>query len=271
MSGAAKQQILEDSHLKFGSMERALDSATGRALAILSAVSAMSGSVSATELAPSLGLPKPTVHRLMLLLERTGHLQRAAGSKRFIVGRAQMEMALQTVTNAAQFSARRLILSNAADEIGGSCHLGTLAGDLIVLVDSVDAGDAGHANGLSGSRSPLYCTASGKLFLSRMPANKRRRLLTASPLEKFTPRTVVDPPVIENELRGIRTSQVGLEDREFLEGFVCVAVPVFDKKGRICATISTHATTESRNLSDIVKLVPALHQASSAITRTLAA
>ncbi|MFZ5555253.1 MAG: hypothetical protein ACOZDY_00795 [Pseudomonadota bacterium] len=33
---------------------------------------------------------------------------------------------------------------------------------------------------------PLHCGASGLLFLSLMPAAKRRRLLTAAPLEKHT-------------------------------------------------------------------------------------
>jgi IclR family acetate operon transcriptional repressor len=269
MSRLHRREKNDEQHLRFGDIERARDSATGRALAILHAISLSDGSVSATELAPRLALPKPTVHRLMLVLERIGYLQREASSKRFIAGPALAHLAMQTLTNSAQFSARRMILSDLADDIHETCHLTTLAGDLLVLVDSVDPDEERHSNGLAGSRYPLYCTASGKLFLSRMPAHKRRRLLTASPLEKLTPRTVVDPPVIEKELRRVRASQVGLEDNEFREGFVCVAVPVFDPTGRMCATVSTHASTKRRNLRQVMELVPALHQVSASITRTL--
>jgi DNA-binding IclR family transcriptional regulator len=260
----------DDPGCEFGDMERARDSATGRALAILNSISATDKSVSAIELAPSLGLPKPTVHRLMQLLERLGYLQREIGSKRFVTGPAMAKLAMQTLMNSTQFAVRRMILRSLARDIRETCHLTALAGNLLVLVDSVDPDEQRLSNGLEGSRYPLYCTASGKVFLSYMPAQKRRRLLTATPLEKLTPRTVIDPPVIEKELKRVRVSRVGLEDNEFREGYICVAVPVFDSRGRMCATVSTHASTKRKNVRQVMGLVPALHQVAASITQTLA-
>jgi len=260
----------DDQLLRFGDLGRARDSATGRALGILYAISSSASSVSATDLAPSIGLPKPTVHRLMMLLEQIGYLRREAGTRRFITGPMLADMALQSLMNSAQLSTRRVILKSLAREIGESCHLTTLAGDLLLMVDSVDPDGEQLANGLAGTRYPLHCTASGKVFLSRMPAGKRRKLLTSSPLEKLTPRTVVDPPTIEQELRRVRISKVGLEDNEYREGFICVAVPVFDPNGRMCATVSTHTVTERRNVRQVMELVPELHRVSASLTQTLA-
>ncbi|HET7876552.1 MAG TPA: helix-turn-helix domain-containing protein, partial [Methylomirabilota bacterium] len=44
--------------------------------------------ISLADLSPALGLPKPTVHRLALLLEQEGLLQKDPLTRRYLVGQA---------------------------------------------------------------------------------------------------------------------------------------------------------------------------------------
>src|ERR1044071_6202040 len=60
---------LESGSMLFAEGGTELGSAAARALAILEVVGCSGEPVSAVELSPRLGLPKPTVHRQMLLLE----------------------------------------------------------------------------------------------------------------------------------------------------------------------------------------------------------
>ncbi len=271
----AKKQIakkIHDPYQEFGEAERGpATSAAARALAILRAVSATEGSVSAVDLAPKLGLPKPTVHRLMQVLEYVGYLQREPGSKRFIVGPMQTEMAVETLINSPQRAVRHNILRALVDEVQETCNITALAGDAIVCIDRIESNWPLRTRFQAGWRVPLHCTASGKLFLSQMPAHKRRRLLTAAPLKKFTDHTIVNPADIEKDLKHIRTTRTGLDREEFMPGLVGVAVPVFDARGRMCASVSAIVPTERTDAKQVMTFVPALNRAAAAITETLRA
>ncbi len=245
-------------------------SAAGRALAVLQAVSAADGAVSAVELFPDLGIPKPTIHRLMLLLESLGFLEREPGSKRFIAGQALTRMAVDTLINSPERAIRHSILQALVDEVQETCNVTMLAGSEIVYVDRVEAHWPLRYHLQLGSRVPIHCSASGRLFLSFMPARKRQAILGAVPLKSFTARTVTDPVQIEAMLKQVRATQISLDNEEFMDGLIGLAVPVFDRRGRICATVSMHAPSLRCTPEHALGFVPPLKRAAQAIGRTLA-
>ena len=112
--------------------KRPPNSASARSLAILAAVSASQGSVSSVELSEQLGLSNATVHRLMQLLERLGYLQREPGSKRFIVGQRQTEVAITTLINSPQHAARHRILRALVDEVQETCNITTCKSTMLL-------------------------------------------------------------------------------------------------------------------------------------------
>jgi DNA-binding IclR family transcriptional regulator len=248
---------------------RITDSAAGRALAILELVAKGEEPLAAADLAPKLGLPKATVHRLAVLLEHLGFLQREPGTKRFIVGSKLEAVALDTLIHSSRRGERHAILQALVDEVGETCNVTVLDGNEVVYIDRVESHWPLRTHFQPGSRVPLHCGASGKVFLSLMPARKRRHLLTAAPLKRFTEKTVVDPKTIEEKLKRVRSTQVGLDVEEFLPGLIGLAVPVFDPSGRVCATVSMHAPTARLDVQQVLACVPALKRAAVAIGQTL--
>ncbi|KAB2912266.1 MAG: IclR family transcriptional regulator [Hyphomicrobiaceae bacterium] len=244
-------------------------SAAARALAILEAVSRSPEPVSAVELSPRLDLPKPTVHRLMLLLEDAGFLQREPGSKRFITGHRLMAMSLEALINAPNRAERHAVLQALVDEIQETCNLTILVGNEVVYLDRVECHWPLRTHFHVGSRVPAHCTASGKLFLGLMPAAKRSRLLRLVPLKKYTDKTLVDPARIETELKEVRAKGIGVDVEEFISGLIGLAVPVVDRRERICATVAMHAPTQRVTAERMWDFVPALQRAAKAIGKTL--
>jgi IclR family transcriptional regulator, acetate operon repressor len=243
--------------------------AAARALTILRVVSACEHGQSAAELAPKVDLPAPTVLRLARQLEEAGYLQREPGSKRFIAGHALTAMAINTLIHSPQREARQSILRALVDDVQQSCSIAATAGDSVVLIDSIGVGRLPPAQFERGARQPLHCTASGKLFLSLMPTRVRRQLITSAPLRQFTDQTLVDPLDIERALKRIRSTGVGVDQEEFLEGLVGVAVPVFDTKGRIVAAVAMQAQIALTELKYLLTFVPALTRASVSIGKIL--
>lgn len=267
--GAPKRKKRRSSEELFPAAGPDRGSAAARALAILEAVSRSPEPVSAVELSPRLDLPKPTVHRLMLLLEDDGFLQREPGSKRFIAGQRLVTMSLETLINAPNRAERHAALQALVDEIQETCNLTVLVGNEVVYLDRVECHWPLRTHFHVGSKVPVHCTASGKLFLGLMPAAKRSRLLRIAPLQKYTDKTVTDPAKIEVELKQIRAKKIGVDVEEFVSGLIGLSVPVVDRRERICATVAMHAPTQRVTAESVWQFVPALQRAAAAIAKTL--
>ncbi len=267
--GASKRKKRRSSEELFPAGGPDRGSAAARALAILEAVSRSPEPVSAVELSPRLDLPKPTVHRLMLLLEDDGFLQREPGSKRFIAGQRLVTMSLETLINAPNRAERHAALQALVDEIQETCNLTVLVGNEVVYLDRVECHWPLRTHFHVGSKVPVHCTASGKLFLGLMPAAKRSRLLRIAPLKKYTDKTVTDPAKIEVELKQIRAKKIGVDVEEFVSGLIGLSVPVADRRERICATVAMHAPTQRVTAESVWQFVPALQRAAAAIAKTL--
>ncbi len=240
-----------------------------RLLTVLEAVAGADGAVAAVDLVPKVGLPKPTVHRLCTVLEDLGYLEREPGTKRFVIGHRQEALALDSLLNAGSRGARHAILEALAREVGETVNVTVLRGNWVVYVDRVESHWPLRTHLQPGSRVPLHCGASGLLFLSFMPAAQRRRLLTAAPLERWTENTITDPVRIEERLKTIRKTGVAIESEEFMRGLIGLAVPVYDARGRICATVSMHAPTARFTVDEVLASVPALQRAADAISKLL--
>jgi IclR family transcriptional regulator, acetate operon repressor len=244
-------------------------SASARSLAILEAVSRSEVPVSAIEIGPKVGLPRATAHRLMLVLERVGFLQREPGSRRWIVGDRLLRLSVDALRNSPKKAERHAILQALVEEVQETCNVTVLVGNEVVYIDREECHWPLRTHFHIGSRIPIHCGASGKLFLSFMPASKRRRLLRAAPLKRYTERTIVDPDLIEDELKRTRASKIGIDVEEFIQGLIGVAVPVFNTARRMCATVSVHAPLLRVSPTSAMDFVPALRRAADALVPTL--
>lgn len=253
---------------RFRSAEQAAlpESPAARMLAILEAASEFAEPFGAIDLVPRLGLPRATVHRLAVTLERLGYLHREPGSKRFTIGFRQQRLAINSLINSSTRGARHSILQALVRDVGETCNVTILDGNEIVYIDRVESDWPLRTHLQPGSRVPLHCGASGMLFLSLMPAGKRRKLLTSAPLKAYTDKTVTDPKRIEGRLRTVKTSRIAVEAEEFMKGLIGLAVPVYDERGRICATVSMHAPTARFTVDEVLAQAPALKRAAEAIS-----
>jgi DNA-binding IclR family transcriptional regulator len=120
-----------------------------------------------------------------------------------------------------------------------------------------------------GTRVPLYCTASGKLYLAMLPEADRGRLLKGLKPQRHTPNTKTDLAALGRALAEIRAEEVGIDDEEFLEGMVAVAVPVKDAQGRVCATLAMHGPTLRISIASARMHIPTLRRAAADISEIL--
>jgi IclR family acetate operon transcriptional repressor len=246
------------------------ESATLRAFAILEHVAAAGEPPTLEELTRAIGLPKPTVFRILRLLVRGGLVQRDVQEKRYLVGERTGALALNVHMQSPRRLERRAILARLVETIGETCNFTMLDGPVVLYVDRVETSANVRLLMQTGSRVPPHCTASGKLLLSELPVAQVRRLLGPGPLPRYTPRTIVGLPALERELSRVRASGVGTDIGEYLTDSVCLAVPVRDTADRMCAAIAVHGPAPRMSLKKGYTFLPAMRHAAAAMAATLA-
>ncbi len=237
-----------------------------RALLIMEKIVESERPLSSAYLAEMLALPKATVHRIAQQLEGEGYLQREPVSRRFVAGRRLRDFSLAVLSNAVLGAPRHAVLQALAEEIGETCNCTMLDGNQIIYFDRIEANWPYRIHLPPGSRLPLHCTASGKLFLASMTVAQRQQLLTSAPLKRHTERTITDPQQLESELQRIAEQGYGVDNEELLPGMVALALPVTDDSERICFTVAVHAPTVRKPLEELRQYLPALRRAAAALS-----
>ena len=240
-----------------------------RLLKILEEVARRGASVRPSDLVEVLGLPKPTVHRLLQTAEAEGYLQRDLDGRAYGIGARLRGLAVDTLAAKHLRLARYAILKAVSEEIGETCNLATADRDGMTYLERVETTWPLRIQLPVGTKVPFHCTASGKLYLSTLPQKLLAGFLTAGPLDRKTAKTLTDAEALHRELE--RTAQRGFatDDEEFMEGMSAVAVPVPDQKGRLLATLSVHAPIQRFDVTQLTATLDVLSRGAEKLTALL--
>ncbi len=242
--------------------------ATLRAVSVLESLVAADRPVSLAELTDSSHLPKPTLYRMLGMLESARLVMREPGARRYAPGPRLAALGRNVMLNGSLRAGRHAILARLVDEIGETCNFTMLDGPEVVYLDRVEAAWPLRISLSSGSRVPLHCTASGKLLLALLPKLARERLIAHLALTRYTDTTLTEPRRLNAELARIRVDRYATDNEEFHAGLACVAVPVVDARKRACAAIAVHAPVSRMPLEQVLEHLPILRRAAQTIAAT---
>jgi len=242
-----------------------------RAFALLERIAAAAEPVTLHDASTGVGLPKPTVYRMLAMLEDAGLVAREPEGRRIGPGPRLTRLALATLHNNSARGPRRAILQQLVAELGETCNLTILDGGEVVYLDRVESAWPLRVTLQPGSRVPLHCSASGKLLLALLSPGRRKRIVETLPLPRFTDQTIVDPRRLTAELTRVRRERVATDNEEYLAGLVCVAVPVATPQGRVVASVAVQAPVARMSLAAALSHAPLLRRAAAALGATFAA
>jgi DNA-binding IclR family transcriptional regulator len=238
-----------------------------RLFALLEVIAARDQRYSLQALVEETGLPKPTLHRMLQQLEAAGFLHRDGDGRHYGTGTRLRRLAQNLLQNDSQHGARHAVLRHLVEEIGESCNITSRSGGEIVYLDRVETAAPLRFYLHPGSRVPLHCSASGKLFLSQISAYQRRRLLSHAPLARYTANTLTDLDTLEVELKKVRRDGFALDNEEFLPGLLCVAVPVPAGGERSNLCVAVQAPVIRLGPAKARQVLPALQRAALALAQ----
>ncbi|WP_281168947.1 IclR family transcriptional regulator [Effusibacillus pohliae] len=89
-----------------------------------------------------------------------------------------------------------------------------------------------------GMRFPAHATALGKALLSQFERLQLEELYRDAELTALTPNTVRSFDHLWEQLQQVKARGTACEQQEAVEGFCCVAAPVFNHGNRMIAAVS---------------------------------
>lgn len=247
-----------------------LTGSTGaRLLKVLDVLASAGRPLSLREVCERVELPKPTVYRLVGLLEEHGYAIKDVDSQHYRAGPTMRRLSLEVLHGQPWAGSRHAILERLAGRVGEACNLVLLDGYRLTYIDRVDTQWPLRLQFEVGSHVPVHCTATGKLLLALQPARIRQRLIRNLSLEAMTEHSIVDPDALEQALHQIRQDRVGTDDQEFLREMVSVAVPIPTPEGPPAVAVSIHAPVFRHSLDDLRSYLPDLREAATALAEVL--
>ena len=240
-----------------------------RLLLVLEEMASAGVPVTPTEVNKVLGLPKPTIHRLFTTLEAEGFIQRDIDGRAYSPGRRLRSMSAGILSSLRIRTARMAVLNRLAEEIGETCNIALPDRDRMLYLDRVETTWPLRIQLPVGTRVPLHCTASGKMYLSTLSDQHLTSYLRTTPMEQRTKATLVDPDQIMDEMKTIRARGYSVDAEEFMDGMIAVGVAINDRDGRLVSTLTFHAPVQRLSLENALQHLDVLKSAAADLSSIL--
>lgn len=224
--------------------------------------------IGGSELARRTGLPKATVHRLLMALEAYGWLERDGGARplwsvtikpisiggRAIEHKSGLRMAALSVMDALRH------------ETGETVHLGLLQGDNILLIERIDGINSVNIFLPTGTSWDLSWSSSGKCVLANLPIERQEAFMATPRYRRKSETDIIPPDVLRAELALIRDRGYAISLGLPPAASSSLGAPIFDKHGQAFAGISITGSANRLRESELLALAPRVVEAARRIS-----
>ncbi|WP_421506919.1 glyoxylate bypass operon transcriptional repressor IclR [Erwinia rhapontici] len=240
-----------------------------RGLKLLEFIAESHGNVALTELAQQAGLPNSTTHRLLTTMQQQGFVRQVGdlglwtiGSHAFVVGSSF----LQSRNLLALVHPMLRTLMEASGETVNLAVL-DISDHQAVIIDQVQCTQLMRMSAPIGGKLPMHASGAGKAFLANLDDKQVSELLHRQGLHHYTPKTLISPHSLKENLAQVRKAGYSFDDEEHALGLRCIAACIYDEHREPFAAISISGPI-SRITDDRVTEIGALViKAAKEITR----
>lgn len=208
-----------------------------RALQVLSLLTGNPRGLTFAEIISDLDLPKSSTHGLLRTMLNRGYLAQN-DDRRFLLGVRVWEAGQAWLRGLDLASVARAPLEAARDQLNETVQLAVLDGVDNVYVAKVEADHRVVLQSAVGSRLPASTTGLGKALLSGLTDEDIRERFSGYEFPAFTERSITSLDGLVRAVIAARDRGYAIDDGEYTPGVYCVAVPVRNHEGAVCAALS---------------------------------
>jgi IclR family transcriptional regulator, KDG regulon repressor len=224
--------------------------------------------ISFSEISGALPFARTTVHRILYSLEKLNYVEKNENDSRYRLAGKFFELTGPAVHLRRLQSVAKAMMQNLLLRFGETVNLGVLNDGQVSYLEVLQSPSALRIAATPGERNPVHCTALGKIFLAYLPERETLAILEKHPLIRMTPKTITQKKHFLEHLALVREKAIAFDVEENLSGVVCVAAPIFDRSGRVVASLSVSGPV-TRMRSKLTQIQDELRGAAAATSRML--
>jgi DNA-binding IclR family transcriptional regulator len=213
-----------------------------RAVSVLEVLGGSDVPLSLAEICERMGLHKSTAHRSLMVLERSGLIERTL-ENRFRLGLRLYELGNRAVEQVDMRTRVYPHLRRLSAQVGETVHLGVLQKTSVVYLDKVEPNRRVCTSSKTGSSNPVYCTSLGKAMLAFQPQETIDQIVASIHFVRYTPKTLYTIDSLLKDLGRIRHRGYAIDDEEIELGVRCIGAPIFNENQRAIAAVSLSGPT----------------------------
>lgn len=230
-----------------------LNQSMEKGLAVLHAFGGERRALNLAEIAAAAGITKSSAQRFTSTLQQLGYLQRDLHSKRWV-------LSPRVLTIGHAYLAGHTLIEAATSHL---LQLNVATGESVSLSEPDDtamvyiARFPGHQPFLIhmpiGRSLPMFCTAAGRAYLSRLPLEEVNDVLDRSALRPLTAMTVTDRKRLLALVAEAREMGYSRANQECYRGDLTIGAAVMGPHGRPVAAINVSGPTSRWTLEELAQ------------------
>lgn len=241
--------------------------ALAKGLSVLTAFGPARPAMNMLEIAGATGLNKSTVQRSLFTLMALGYVARETGSRRYRLTVKSLEVGTAYLQTAELVERANPYLQQLNRQTGEASNLlEPWETDMVYTARFTSHREMPFLVPV-GQRLPMYCTASGRAFLSALPVEAAADIVNRSNRVTHTVHTLTDATVIMERLKQARSDGFALALEETYVGDIALGAPIVNADGQPLGAINISVPFSRWRPEDAVReLAPHLVDTARAIS-----
>jgi DNA-binding IclR family transcriptional regulator len=239
-----------------------------RAATVLRSFTQTDTDLGVTTLSKQLQLHKSTVSRLLSTLEQEGFVERNPETGKYRLGLGLITLAGIVLERIDLRQVAYPHLTALAEQTQETVNVVVLDGNECMNVGGAASPRPIQYIGRVGRRTPAHCTAAGKVLLAYLNPEERE-LRISGRLRRFTPNTIIDRQVLDQDLVRIKAQGYAVTHEEQQNDLSAIAAPICDHTGRVCAAVVVSGPTFRVGPGEIDAFIEPLRQTARKISAQL--
>lgn len=223
-----------------------------RGLAVLQAFDVRQRALSVSQVSAATGIPRAAARRCLYTLRKLGYVAEDNGL--YALRPKVLSLGFSHLSSRPLATAAQSLLDRCRDRLHESCSLAVLDGGEVYYQARAETTRIMSIALYVGTRLPAYCTSMGRTLLAHLPPQELDHYLSRTVLLPRTTRTVTSPDKLRELLAGVRRAGYAIVDQELELGLRSIAVPVFDRDGRVVASINAGTQAARVPLRDLTQI-----------------
>ncbi|SFQ12771.1 transcriptional regulator, IclR family [Pseudomonas sp. NFPP07] len=241
-----------------------------KGLAVLRAFNAAQRTMNLAEIAEAAEINKSSAQRMIHTLEQLGYVRKHPQTKRFQLTPRVMEIGYNYLAADTLVDVANPFLAELAQVTGETTNLTEPDGLDMVYVARFVAPKFIPIHMPIGSRIPMYCTGSGRAYLSALPDQEALAMLQASDRQAHTRHTLTGIDAIHGEIVATRQRGYALNQEELFLGDMSIAAPIIGSQGLPVAAVHVVIPSSRWTLEEAErKLAPSVIECARAIRTSI--